>query len=145
MVIITAIILKYTVAGRIVYCLGGNETAVRLSGINVKKWKILPYLFSGLCCGIGGVVLAARLGVGTPTGGNSLEMDSIAAVVIGGTSFNGGIGSVSGVIIGVFVLGIINNILDLMNVPSYPQMMLKGAIIVAAVILSKIRENSITG
>jgi ribose/xylose/arabinose/galactoside ABC-type transport system permease subunit len=70
-------------------------------------------------------------------------MDSIAAVVIGGTSFNGGIGSVSGVIIGVFVLGIINNILDLMNVPSYPQMMLKGAIIVSAVILSKIRENSI--
>jgi ribose/xylose/arabinose/galactoside ABC-type transport system permease subunit len=143
MIILTAVILKYTIAGRIVYCLGGNETAVRLSGINVKLWKIVPYLFSGICCGIGGVVLAARLGVGTPTGGSNLEMDSIAAVVIGGTSFNGGIGSVSGVIIGVFVLGIINNILDLMNVPSYPQMMLKGAIIVAAVILSKIRENSV--
>jgi ribose transport system permease protein len=144
-VILTAIILKYSVMGRIVYSIGGNETAVRLSGIKVKTWKIMPYLFSGICAGIGGVVLTARLGVGTPTGGNGLEMDSIAAVVIGGTSFSGGKGTVSGVIIGVFVLGIINNILDLMNVPSYPQMMLKGGIIVAAVILSKFRENSIIG
>lgn len=142
-VILTAVILKYTVLGRVVYSIGGNETAVRLSGINVKIWKIVPYLISGLTCGIAGVVLAARLGVGTPTGGTGLEMDSIAAVVIGGASFNGGVGTVSGVIIGVFVLGIINNILDLMNVPSYPQMMLKGAIIVAAVVLSKVRENSI--
>ena len=142
-VIITALILKYTIVGRIIYSIGGNETAVRLSGIKVKSWKILPYLFSGICAGIGGIVLAARLGVGTPTGGTNLEMDSIAAVVIGGASFSGGIGSVSGVIIGAFILGIINNILDLMNVPSYPQMMLKGAIIVVAVILSKFRENSI--
>jgi ribose/xylose/arabinose/galactoside ABC-type transport system permease subunit len=142
MIIITFIILRFTIIGRIIYCIGGNETAVRLSGLNVTLWKIFPYLFSGFCTGLGGIVLAARLGVGSPTSGSSLEMDSIAAVVIGGTSFNGGIGSVSGVIIGVFVLGIINNILDLMNVPSYPQMMLKGVIIVTAVILSKIREKN---
>jgi ribose/xylose/arabinose/galactoside ABC-type transport system permease subunit len=145
MVFLTFVVLKYTIVGRIIYSIGGNETAVLLSGLNVKAWKILPYLLSGLCTGIGGVVLAARLGVGTPTGGTNLEMDSIAAVVIGGASFSGGIGNVSGVIIGAFVLGIINNILDLMNVPSYPQMMLKGAIIVAAVVLSKIRENNLRG
>lgn len=141
MILITAFLLKYTIIGRMVYCIGGNEEAVRLSGINVKTWKIFPYAFSGFCCGIGGVLLTARLGVGAPSSGGGLELDSIAAVVIGGASFNGGIGKVGGVVIGVFVLGIINNILDLRNVPAYPQMMLKGIIIVAAVILSTLREK----
>lgn len=143
-VCITAFIMKKTIVGRIMYAIGGNETALKLSGINAIKWKIFPYAFSGFCCGIGGILLMSRLGVGSPTSGTGLELDCIAAVVIGGTSFNGGIGNVSGVVIGVFVLGIINNILDLMNVPSYPQLMLKGAIIVLAVILSTIREKNIS-
>ncbi len=142
MIALTFLMLKYTVAGRIIYSIGGNEEAVRFSGINVTSWKIFPYAFSGLCCGIGGILLTSRLGVGAPTSGEGLELDCIAAVVIGGTSFNGGIGKVSGVVIGVFILGIINNILDLMNVPAYPQMMLKGAIIVIAVIFSTIREKN---
>ncbi len=141
MILITAFMLRYTVIGRMVYCIGGNEQAVKLSGINVKRWKVFPYAFSGFCCGIGGILLTARLGVGAPSSGSGLEFDSIAAVVIGGASFNGGIGKVSGVVIGVFVLGIINNILDLLNVPAYPQMMLKGIIIVTAVILSTLREK----
>lgn len=141
MVLVTAFVLKYTVVGRMVYCIGGNEQAVRLSGINVKAWKVFPYAFSGFCCGIGGVLLTARLGVGAPSSGTGLELDSIAAVVIGGASFSGGVGKVGGIVIGVFVLGIINNILDLMNVPAYPQMMLKGLIIVAAVVLSTLREK----
>lgn len=140
-ILVTAFLLRYTIIGRMIYCIGGNEEAVKLSGINVKNWKVFPYAFSGFCCGIGGVLLTARLGVGAPSSGVGLELDSIAAVVIGGASFNGGIGKVSGVVIGVFVLGIINNILDLLNVPAYPQMMLKGAIIVAAVILSTLREK----
>jgi ribose/xylose/arabinose/galactoside ABC-type transport system permease subunit len=140
-VILTFIMLKYTVAGRIVYSIGGNEQSVKYSGINITRWKMFPYIFSGLMCGIGGILLTARLGVGAPTSGEGLELDCIAAVVIGGASFNGGVGNVSGTVIGVIILGIINNILDLMNVPQYPQLMLKGAIIVVAVIFSSIRER----
>lgn len=141
MILITSVMLRRTIIGRIMYAIGGNEEAVKLSGINNVKWKIFPYLWSGLCCGIGGVLLTARLGVGAPTSGDGLELDCIAAVVIGGSSFSGGVGNVSGTVIGVFILGIINNILDLMNVPQYPQMMLKGVIIVAAVIMSSLREK----
>ncbi|MCQ5128263.1 ABC transporter permease [Butyricicoccus faecihominis] len=141
MIILTFLLLRYTIAGRIIYAIGGNEEAVKLSGVDLCRWKMIPYLLSGLCCAIGGILLTARLGVGAPTSGDGLELDCIAAVVIGGASFNGGIGNVGGTVIGVFILGIINNILDLMNVPQYPQMMLKGTIIVAAVILSTIREK----
>ena len=141
MVIIAMFIMRRTIVGRIMYAIGGNNTAARLSGIDIKKWNVFPYAFSGLCCGLAGILLMSRLGVGSPMSGKGLELDCIAAVVIGGTSFNGGIGNVSGVVIGVFILGIINNILDLMNVPAYPQLMLKGVIIVLAVVLSTIREN----
>ncbi len=142
MVIITAFIATKTSAGRIMYAIGGNEEAVKLSGIHISNWKVFPYAFSGLCCGVGGILLSARLGLGAPTSGEGLELDCIAAVVIGGTSFVGGKGTVIGVVIGVFILGIINNILDLMNVSSYPQLMLKGAIIVIAVILSTLKEKN---
>ncbi len=141
MVILTAFLARKTVVGRIMYAIGGNEEAVTLSGIDVSKWKVFPYAFSGFCCGLGGILLMARLGLGAPTSGEGLELDCIAAVVIGGTSFNGGKGTVSGVVIGVFILGIINNILDLMNVSAYPQLMLKGAIIVLAVILSSVKDK----
>lgn len=141
MVIVTMVVMRHTIIGRIMYAIGGNETAAKLSGIDISKWKVFPYAFSSFCCGLGGILLMSRLGVGSPTSGSGLELDCIAAVVIGGTSFSGGKGNVSGVVIGAFILGIINNILDLMNVPSYPQLMLKGAIIVLAVILSTIREK----
>jgi len=142
MVLLTAFIIKKTTAGRILYAMGGNEEAVTVSGINVRSWKIFPYVFSGLCCAVSGILLMARLGLGSPQSGTGLETDCIAAVVIGGTSFAGGKGTISGVVIGVFILGIINNILDLLNVSAYPQLMLKGAIIVLAVILSTIREKN---
>lgn len=132
---------KKTVLGRIVYAIGGNEEAVKLSGIDVSRWKIAPYIFCAICAGISGILLTARLGVGAPTNGEDLANDCIAAVVVGGTSFTGGKGNISGVIIGVFILGIINNLLDLMNVSSYPQMMLKGTIIVAAVVFSTIKDK----
>ena len=133
---------KKTVIGRITYAIGGNEEAARLSGVNTVWWKMFPYIFSGFCCAVGGILMTARLGLGAPTNGEDLANDCIAAVVIGGTSFTGGKGNISGVIIGVFILGIINNLLDLMNVSSYPQMMLKGAIIVLAVIFSTIKDKN---
>lgn len=139
--LITFIILQYTVWGRIVYSIGGNIRAVQLSGIRVDVWQMLPYIFAGVCSGIAGVLLTARLGVGAPTSGANMETDAIAAVIVGGTSFNGGVGTVSGAVMGVFIMTIIGNILDLMNVGAYPQMMLKGVILVAAVILSTIREK----
>ncbi len=142
MILLTAFLIKKTIVGRVIYAMGGNEEAVTLSGLNVRNWKIIPYVFSSFCCAVAGILLMARLGLGAPTSGDALETDCIAAVVIGGTSFAGGKGTVSGVVIGVFILGIINNILDLMNVSAYPQLMLKGAIIVFAVILSTIREKN---
>lgn len=142
MLLLTAFLMRKTVVGRIIYAIGGNEEAVKLSGIDTTKWKLFPYIFSGFCCAIGGILMTARLGLGAPTNGESMANDCIAAVVIGGTSFTGGKGNVSGVVIGVFILGIINNILDLMNVSSYPQMMLKGAIIVLAVIFSTIKDKN---
>jgi ribose transport system permease protein len=141
-IIIVWFMMKKTAVGRIIYAIGGNEEAVKLSGINVSRWKIFPYTFSAICAAIAGVLLTARLGVGAPTNGADLANDCIAAVVIGGTSFTGGKGNVGGVIIGVFILGIINNLLDLMNVSSYPQMMLKGAIIVIAVVFSTIKDKN---
>jgi len=142
MIVFTYFIMKHTVIGRIIYSIGGNQEAVRLSGIDISVWKIFPYVFSGIMASIGGILMTARLGLGAPTNGEQLANDCIASVVIGGTSFTGGKGNISGVIIGVFILGIINNLLDLMNVSSYPQMMLKGSIIVAAVIFSTIKDKN---
>lgn len=137
--IVMSIVLRSTVFGRVLYCIGGNEEAVRLSGLNLTIWKALPYLILGMCSAIGGIVLTARLGIGSVLSGEGLEVDCIAATVIGGASLSGGKGSVSGVVIGVFILGIISNLLDLMNVAQYPQMMLKGVIVVIAVILSSLK------
>ena len=142
--IATIIIVRQSVVGRVTYAIGGNEEAARLTGINTVRYKIFPYAITGLFAGIAGVILTARLGVGAPASGEGLELDCIAATVIGGTSLSGGAGSVSGVIIGVFILSIINNILNLSNVPSYPQKMLKGVIIVVAVVLSSIKNKKAT-
>ena len=139
--IITIILANRTKFGRVSYAIGGNEEAARLSGINTLFYKILPYTYCGLLAGLGGVLLTARLGVGSPASGTGQEMDCITAVVIGGTLLSGGTGNVSGVLIGAFILAIINNILNLCNVPSYPQQMLKGAIIVLAVILSSVKAR----
>lgn len=138
---ITIVLVKYSKFGRICYAIGGNEEAARLSGIKTSFYKILPYAYTGLLAGLGGVVLTARLGVGAPASGDGQEMDCITAVVVGGTSLSGGSGNVVGILLGAFILAIINNILNLCNVPSYPQQMLKGVIIVAAVILSTIKEK----
>lgn len=138
-IIVTHLILTRTLMGRYAYALGGNETATKLSGIKIDSLKIKIYLFAGLLTGIGGIVLASRIRSGQPNVGIGYELDAIAACIIGGVSFNGGIGSVFGTVIGTLIMGIINNGLDLLNVQSYYQAIVKGAIVVAAVLIDRKR------
>lgn len=130
-------ILHKTAFGRYMFAIGGNETASYLSGINVKGVKFLVFTIMGLLSGAAGVVLTARLNAATPTMGNMFELDAIASVVIGGTSLMGGTGSVEGTIIGAFIIGILNNGLQLLNVDPFLQYVVKGFIIIGAVMLDR--------
>lgn len=131
--------LDRTTAGRAIYAIGGNEEAVRLSGISVEAHIILAYMISGFFAALAGVLLAARLGISQPSVGSAYELDAIAAAVIGGASMSGGQGSVIGTFGGVLTLGLIDNLLNLFNVQSYYQQILKGGIILAAVLARRRR------
>jgi ribose transport system permease protein len=135
------IVLKRTTFGRRVYAIGGNEQAARLSGINVDRALIWVYIISGICTGIAGIIFAARLLSAQPTGGQGYELDAIAAVVLGGTSFVGGVGSIMGTLIGALMIAVLNNGLVLMNVPFFYQLIIKGAVIIIAVLLDRIRAR----
>lgn len=135
-------ILRYTRVGRFTYAIGGNENCAKLSGINLKKVKCFVYMFSGFCCGIAGLLLTSRLDSAVPTNADGQEMDAIAAVVIGGTSMSGGEGSMVGTLIGILIIGIISNGLNLLGVAQGPQKMVKGLIIVVAVIIDVIRRKA---
>ncbi|MBQ3424126.1 MAG: ABC transporter permease [Clostridia bacterium] len=135
-------ILKYTRVGRFTYAVGGNENCAKLSGINLKKVKCFVYVFSGLCCGVAALLLSSRLDSAVPTNADGQEMDAIAAVVIGGTSMSGGEGSMIGTLIGILIIGIIANGLNLLGVAQGPQKMVKGMIIVVAVIIDVIRRKA---
>ncbi len=138
---IGAYTLKYTKYGRFVYALGGNRNCAKLSGIHVKKVEGLTYVISGFCCGIAAIVLTARLDSAVPTNADGAEMDAIAAVVIGGTSMSGGEGSLVGTVIGVLIIGTIANGMNLLNISQGSQRMVKGAIIVLAVVIDVIRRK----
>lgn len=133
--IITYIIISHTRFGRYVYALGGSEESVRLSGIAVKKVKTMVYIISGFMAGISGMLLASRLGSGQPLSGDGWELDAIAAVVVGGTDIAGGRGTIVGTIIGSFIIGVLNNGLNLLNVSPYLQLVVKGFVIVSAVLV----------
>ena len=135
-------ILRYTRIGRFTYAVGGNENCAKLSGINLKKVKCFVYMFSGLCCGVAALLLSSRLDSAVPTNADGQEMDAIAAVVIGGTSMSGGEGSMFGTLIGILIIGIIANGLNLLGVAQGPQKMVKGMIIVIAVIIDVIRRKA---
>jgi inositol transport system permease protein len=128
--------------GRYVYAVGGNERAAHASGIPVEGVKMLAYIVSAAAAGLAGAVLAARITTGQPNAGVGYELDAIAAVVIGGTSLAGGVGGIGGTLAGALLMGVINNGLDLVNVPSYYQQIAKGAIIVGAVVLDRGKEKS---
>jgi len=126
--------LNRTRSGRAIVAIGGNEEAVRLAGINVQWTIFLAYILSGLFAAIAGVILAARLGISQPSVGSGFELDAIAACVIGGAILGGGGGSTFGTLAGVAALGMIDNLLNLFNVQSYYQQILKGVIILIAVL-----------
>jgi ribose transport system permease protein len=138
---ISAFILHSTVLGVHVYAVGGNPQAARLTGIPVPFVLIFVYGVSGLLSGLGGVMSASRLYSAQGQLGIGYELDAIAAVILGGTSFSGGIGTVFGTLIGALIIAVLNNGLTLMNVSFYWQLVIKGAVIVLAVMLDKLRTR----
>jgi ribose transport system permease protein len=127
------LVLNHYPVGRYLYGLGGNEEAVRLSGVRVERYKLLAYATSGFTAALGGVVLSSRLMSGVPTAGEGFELDAIAAVVLGGASITGGRGHILGTLVGALTLGVLNNGLNMMNVSPYTQKVLKGVIIILAI------------
>jgi ribose/xylose/arabinose/galactoside ABC-type transport system permease subunit len=139
--VVAYVILSRTRFGRYVYAMGSNEDAAVLSGINVANYKILVYVMSGIFVGIAGVVLTSRVISGQPTLGEVQELYSIAAVVIGGGRITGGVGGIGRTLMGVLLLGILGNGLNLIQVSSYVQNIVIGAIIVGAVYVDLARER----
>jgi len=140
--VVAYILLNSTKFGKNVYAIGGNINAARTSGIKVEKNLVFIYGFSGLCASIAGILITARAASGIATLGNNYELDAIAAATIGGTSHAGGIGTVPGIIAGILILGILNNGLLLLGISPYLQQVIKGVIIVGAVVFD-MRKNAI--
>lgn len=130
-------VLRMTPFGRHIYAVGDNEQVARLSGVPVDRVKIIVFVLSGLFAALAGLVTVSRMGIGDPIVAEGFELDSITAVVLGGTSLFGGIGGLSGTLAGVLVLGMVNNILNLLRVSQWYQQLIKGLIIVAAVAIYK--------
>lgn len=135
------IILTRTILGRYTFALGSNEEATRLSGVNVIAWKTAVYTLAGFFSGVGGILIAARLNSAQPALGAGYELDAIAAVVIGGTSLSGGEGSISGTIIGAFIISTLTNGLRILSVPQEWQIVITGGIVIAAVFLDILRRR----
>ena len=128
-------VLKCTRYGRYVYAIGGNERAAKVSGINVKAIKLSVYVIAGFCAALSGIIVSSRVMSGSPSAGEGYEMDAVTACVIGGASLSGGEGGVLTTVIGALIIGVISNGLDLLKVSSYWQQIVKGVIIVAAVLI----------
>lgn len=137
MLIITGIIwyvLRHTRFGRSLYAIGGNEEAAVASGINVKRNKYVVFIINGVLVGIAGVLFMSRVNAGLPNGAVGYEMEGLTAAIVGGTSFSGGVGTTMGTLAGAFIIGCLNNIMNLIGVNSYVQQIIKGGIIALAVI-----------
>ncbi|MCG3084226.1 ribose ABC transporter permease [Anoxybacillus sp. LAT_35] len=134
------VVLKKTTFGRHTYAIGGNEEATRLSGIRVDRLKIWIYSLTGGLAALAGLILTSRLNSAQPTAGTAYELDAIAAVVLGGTSLSGGRGWIFGTLIGALIIGVLNNGLNLLNVSSFYQQVIKGVVILLAVILDRRKE-----
>lgn len=139
--LISFALLKYFRIGRYIYAVGGNENAALVSGINVRFIKLTTYVISGILCGLAAIILTARVSAGLPQAGEGYELDAIAATVIGGTSLSGGRGKLWGTILGALLLGIVSNGLDLLNVSSFYQQIVKGLIILGAILIDSKRSK----
>ncbi|MFA5595911.1 MAG: ribose ABC transporter permease [Trueperaceae bacterium] len=135
--LLTYVLLRHTALGRAVYAVGGNPEAARLSGIPVRRILTFTYAFSGFAVAIAAIVLTGRLNSAQPTAGVAFELDAIAAVVVGGTSLAGGRGGVWGTLVGALIIGVINNGMNLMNVSSFYQQIVKGGVILAALLIDR--------
>ena len=135
------VLLQHTRIGRYIYAIGGNEEAVRLSGVRAARFKLLVYGISGLTAAIAGLVLTSRLMSGQPNAGVSFELDAIAAVVLGGASIAGGRGVIVGTLLGAMLLGVLNNGLNMLGVSPYVQSVIKGGIILLAIFISRQRHR----
>ena len=135
------ILLERTKYGRYIYAIGGNRDSARLSGIKVKVIEASVYIFSGLFAALGAILLTARLNYATPVAGSGYELDTIAAVVIGGTALSGGQGRIFGTLVGALMLGILRNGLTILNVSSYYQQIIIGLVIIIAVFADKIKDK----
>ncbi|MGR9423981.1 ABC transporter permease [Rhizobium leguminosarum] len=139
--LLAAYVARSTPIGRHVFAVGGNERAARMSGIRVDVVKIFVYMFSGLCAAIVGVVISSELMAAHPATGESFELNAIAAAVLGGTSMSGGRGTIGGTIIGAFVIGILSDGLVMMGVSSFWQMVIKGLVIIIAVVVDQAQRR----
>jgi simple sugar transport system permease protein len=144
-IIIFGAILRFTSFGRYVYAIGGNVEAARLSGVNVVQVQFTAYLLSGLLAGVAGVLFVAQYRQGKPDAGTGLELDAIAAVVIGGTSLMGGRGGLAGTLVGVLIFGLLSDILQLQNIDSNVQLVMKGLIIVCTVLVQEQNLGQLIG
>jgi ribose transport system permease protein len=135
-------IQQYTPYGRIILAIGSNESVVRLAGIRLNFYKISVYCISGMCAALGGIFIATRTVIGSPLVGSGMELDAIAAAVIGGASLMGGKGTAVRTLAGVICLGLISNVMNLIGIPSYPQSVVKGVIIILAVALQGFTRKS---
>ncbi|MHB8062348.1 MAG: ABC transporter permease [Ruminiclostridium sp.] len=131
--IIVSVVLYKTKFGRRMYAIGGNPMAAKFTGIKIKSITVKVYVISALLASLAGIILASRMFSGQPTAGQGYESDAIAAAVLGGTSFTGGIGTIGGTFIGALVIGVLSNGLNLVHIPSYVQMVIKGIVIIIAV------------
>ncbi|SES04942.1 ribose transport system permease protein [Gracilibacillus ureilyticus] len=141
MVIIGWILLSKTIVGRYTFSIGSNEEATRLSGINVKKWKMIIYTIAGCFTGVAGVIMASRLNSAQPSLGMGYELEAIAAVVIGGTSLSGGKGSLIGTLIGALIMSVLTNGLRIMSIPQEWQTVVIGLVILLAVYFDMLRKK----
>jgi ribose/xylose/arabinose/galactoside ABC-type transport system permease subunit len=139
--LVAHIVTKRTPFGRHVYAIGGNERAAELSGVRVSRTKIIVYSISGFCSALVGLIIASQLVAAHPLTGDTFELNAIAAVVLGGTSLAGGRGSMGGTLIGAFVIGVLNDGLVMMGVSSFWQKVIKGSVIVLAVIIDQVQAR----
>jgi ribose/xylose/arabinose/galactoside ABC-type transport system permease subunit len=140
-IVVAWFVLKYTRFGRHLFAVGGNDEIARLTGINVDRTRILTYVISGVLAALAGLFMVSRMGVGEPDIGEGLELDSITAVILGGTSLAGGVGGILGSVAGVMILGLIDNILNLLRVSSFYQLVVKGIIILIAVSIHRAKHQ----